>query len=385
MVAREIDDEQTVRAEQPSARGFIGTFLALVLPTLAILIAFTIAEDPVRGDLTRVGGYSENDYGWRATHKRFVPPLILTSYDRPHDVVIVGDSYSAYGPGQQTDPGAYWTNHVAQLSGLSVAVINIHDMTVRGLLEHPVFRSAPPRVVVLQIVERYVVRNLMTQAEQWVGSGFDGCPIPGPSPRVSLGRPLNVDPVAWRRDTSMEFNLARTVDVMWESAWRRLGVPDRTPARNLPLDNASFFSNAASDRLLVYDEEFEDADWPPDRIAAALCRLRAIQAAIEANGRTAFLFVAPPNKLTVYAPHVTDFRYRDTSKLAAIYADPHINQVRLLEPMREALRCGAIDVYLPNDTHLGTPGHEIVARETIAAIAELGTERMPAQAGRSRK
>jgi hypothetical protein len=364
-------------ASRASSRRFIVTFSALVLPALAFFVGFSLLQDPVKGDLTRVGGYSENDFGWNAAHKRFHPPLVSYGYDRPHDIVIVGDSYSAWAPDQQTDPGAYWTNHLAQRSGLAVAVVNVHHMTVRALIEHPVFTARPPRLLILQIVERYIPRNLVTEVHQWAGSGFDGCPVPGPSPRVELARPLAAAPLPWKRDTSVEFNFARAVDVLWESTRRRLDAAAPTRAHDLPLSNGALFSSVASDRLLVYDEEFEDADWPPERIAAMRCRLRAIQAAVEANGRTAFLFVAPPNKLTVYAEHVSDPRFRNISKLDEIAADPHLNQVRLLEPMREAVRCGAVDLYLPNDTHLGTPGHELVARATLEAIARPGSAQQP--------
>jgi hypothetical protein len=371
MILQPTRSEIAIDADRHAARRFIGTFFALVLPALAVLVGFSVLEDPVRGDLTRVGGYSENDYGWAATHKRFVPPLVSSAYDRPHDIVVIGDSYSFYTPDQQTDPGAYWANYLAQLSGLSVAVIDIHSMTPRELLDHPVFKAAPPRILILEMVERYVVRNLVIEPERWVGNDFDGCPAPGPSPRVSLGRPMRVEPVAWRRDTSIEFNFARAVDVIWKSARRRLGLADNTTVLNLPLDSRTLFSSAASDRLLVYQDELLPADWSEEQISLALCRLRAIQSAVEANGRTAFLFVAAPDKLSVYAPHIADVHYRNMSRLAAIYADRHLSQARLLGPMREAMHSGITDLYLPNDTHWGPPGHEVAARAAIAALVKV--------------
>src|SRR5690349_11951678 len=124
MAAQDFRQEALVTAARPRASGFIAVFLALALPCVAVLVGFSLLQAPVQGDLTRIGGYSENSYGWTATHQRFAPPLVSTVYDRPYDVVIVGDSYSIHGPGGQTDLGAYWTNHFAQLSGLSVVVIN---------------------------------------------------------------------------------------------------------------------------------------------------------------------------------------------------------------------------------------------------------------------
>jgi hypothetical protein len=37
--------------------------------------------------------------------------------------------------------------------------------------------------------------------------------------------------------------------------------------------------------------------------------------------------------------------------------------------MREAVRCGTVDLYMPNDTHWGSPGHIIAAH---AALERLG-------------
>jgi hypothetical protein len=368
MATRDIPQATFVPPAGPRARSFLATFLAIVLPAVAVLVGFTLHEAQVRGDLTRVGGYSENDYGWTATHARFDPPLVSTVYDRPYDVIVVGDSYSVPTVSGQTDPGAYWTNRFAQLTGLSVLVINQMHMPLREVMEHPIYKRAPPRLVILQMVERYLVRNLHVQPVHWVGEGFHGCPVPGPSPRVQLGSPLPVQPVAWTRDDGVEFNFARAVDVMWKSGWRRLGGINRSEAHSIQLDRSSFFSSRAADRLLVYVDEFGSADWRRPQIDATLCRLRAVQTEVEAGGATAFLFMASPDKLTVYDPYVSDPRLRDTSRLDAIYADPALNQVRLLEPLRAALRCGTVDLYLPNDTHWGSPAHEIAARTTAAQL-----------------
>lgn len=368
MASRDIPHATFARPPQPHARSFLTTFLAIALPAVAVLVAFTLHQSRVQGDLTRVGGYSENEYGWTATHARFDPPLVSTVYDRPYDVVVVGDSYSLHSPGGQTDPGAYWTNRFAQLTGLSVVAINQHRMPLRLVMEHPIYKRSPPRLVILQMVERYLMRNLEIQPALWIGEGFDGCPVPGPSPRVKFGEPVPAEPVAWTRPDGVDFNFARAVDVLWKSSWRRFGGINPSEAHTIPLDRSSFFSSRAADRLLVYGDEFEIADWPRAQIDATLCRLRAAQAEVEADGRTAFLFMATPNKLTVYNQYVADLRFRDISKLGEIYADRAINQVRLLEPLRAALRCGTVDLYLPNDTHWGIPAHEIVARATVAHL-----------------
>jgi hypothetical protein len=352
---------------QRAARSYLRTFLALVLPALALLMASSIYYEPIQGDLTRVGGFTENAYGWNATHKRFVPPLVATRYDQPFDIVVLGDSYSV-NPGGQTDHGAYWTNYLAQQTGLSVVALSLHRMSVRDLVDHPVFRRSPPRLVVLEMVERYLVRNLVIE-QRWVGPGFDGCPAPGPAPPVRLSQPLKATPVAWQRADAFGFHFDQAVDLLWKSAGRAVDI-DRTRARSLELTGPGPFSSAANDRLLVYDDELRPLPWSRAEIDQALCRLRAIQDRVQANGQTAFMFMAAPDKLSVYSDHVADAGLRGRSRLGPFHAEPRLNHANLLGPLRDGVRCGLVDVYLPNDTHWGTPGHEIVAGALTAALAD---------------
>jgi hypothetical protein len=372
---------QSDRADRPelrpryAGRAYIRTFVALVLPVVALLTAFAFYQEPDQGDLTRIGGLTENAYGWTAPQKRFEPPLVATQYDRPFDVVVLGDSYSV-NPGGQTPHGAFWTNFVAQQTGLSVVALSLHDVSVRALLDHPVFRRSPPRMVILQIVERYVIRNVMLE-ERWMGGDFPGCPSPTAPQPVRTRHALDAAPVPWQRDTQLEFDLDQSFDTLWKSAWRLAGF-NATRVENVPLTTPALFSSRTGNRMLLYDDEFRLGDWPRAEIEQALCRLRAIQEQIQGNGQTAFLFMAVPNKLSAYADFVTERRFGGLQNLPALLADHRLNQVNLLDPLRHAVRCGVVDVYMPNDTHWGTPGNQIAAKAALAAMA-----RQPQQSGPS--
>ena len=355
----------------PAASRYNRVLLGLIAPPVAVMLAFTLWQDPLEGDITRVGGFTENNYGWNAPQARFVPPLAARSYDRPYDIVILGDSYSTPTGGGQTDPGAYWPNHVAQRTGLSVTSIPIWEMTIRDLVEHPIFKASPPRLVIVEHVERYFVRNNTVETARWLWPGIDGCPggeERARRPLLEAPRPLRAAPVPWTRDTAIRFDFGQAVDVIWKSFWRDgLGI-NITRVLALALDTDALFSSRVSDRILVYDDEFLPARWTNAEIDAALCNLRAAQARVRSNGKTAFAFLAAPNKLSAYADHLADPSHRGISRLSRIYADPHLSQIRVLDRLRAAIRKGERDIYMPNDTHWGTPGHRIVADAVVAFL-----------------
>lgn len=357
------------RSAGRDARHYNRLLLALILPPLAVMLAYAFTQEPLRGDLTRLGGFSENDYGWNRPQKRFVPPLVDTEYERPYDIVILGDSFSSNPRGDtQTDPGAFWPNYVAQKTGLSVTVLATPHMPVQQLAEHPIFKASPPRLVIVQHVERYLMRNNITMARAYLGHDIGECPNAPPSrpgPIVERFTPLPVAPVPWRRDDAIQFDFGQAVDAIWKAVFRNVAGLNITRAHDLPLVTGEMFSNRRSDRLLVYDDEFRLAAWSRTQIDAALCNLLAAQALVERNGRTAFVFLVAPNKLTVYDDYIADERYRRLSRLELFYRDERLHQIRLLEEMRTAVRRGVRDVYMPNDTHWGTPGHEIAADAVV--------------------
>src|SRR5258708_32499515 len=58
--------------------------------------------EPLTGDLTRIGWFSENEFGWGGEQQRFVPPLApAATLSGSYDIIAVRDSFTpeAYNPG----------------------------------------------------------------------------------------------------------------------------------------------------------------------------------------------------------------------------------------------------------------------------------------------
>ncbi len=77
----------------------ISTFC--LLGVVVVLLANWL--DPVDGDLTRIGGYSENHFGWNDPQESFGENITQfqradDSFDKAYDIVVYGDSFSHIGP-----------------------------------------------------------------------------------------------------------------------------------------------------------------------------------------------------------------------------------------------------------------------------------------------
>lgn len=357
-----------IRIRRATARGYNLIFAAVVFPPVLVMLAVALLQEPLRGDLTRTGGYSEHRFGWNQPQQRFAPPLVALRYDRPYDVVVLGDSFSSNPRGTgQTDPGAFWPNFLAQRTGLSVVVLNMFEMTFAELLAHPIFVKSPPRLFVLATVERYLTRDHADAVDQFMGELDRTCADAGQDPApLPAFQPLAAQPVPWVRDTAPEVDLDQAANFLWKFIRRDVFGIDATSTRPLPLTRDDLFSSRASDILLVYDDELRKPAWTtPPALATAHCNLIDAQRRVQANGQTRFVYMPVPDKMTAYAEHLANPELRDMTLLPALYQRADLNQVRLLDALREAIRCGRKDVYMPNDTHWSSAAHSLVADAVV--------------------
>jgi len=112
---------------------------------------------PVDGDLARVGGYAENEFGWKAPQAVFDQNLFkvttdLKDYDKYYDVVVLGDSFSV----DQESRRFGWQNYFINRTGLSMIVFDTRRYWPMEIYELPIFKQNPPKVFIFESVERYL-------------------------------------------------------------------------------------------------------------------------------------------------------------------------------------------------------------------------------------
>src|SRR3954449_10381457 len=96
---------------------------ALLLVGLSLVLVAGFAAwghwlEPLSGDLTRIGWYAENDYGWTEPKLRFEPPPAEEGrLDGEYDALAVGDSFTA-----SHTTGVAWPNFFAHDTGLRTAI-----------------------------------------------------------------------------------------------------------------------------------------------------------------------------------------------------------------------------------------------------------------------
>ena len=358
-----------------SHRRFVLFLLMLVLIPVAGLFALGVYLQPLNENsgLTRMGFYSEREFGWNKPQLTFpstkleFPTSAADSgrYGRYHDVVVLGDSFSRIWPILQ------WQNHLVEKTGWSVATLNINKIGLEQVLASQVFHKHPPRVLIVESVERYLPNILEKSA-----SNCGKTPTPLQSNRGYASTafmqstqsdnllPGTTQPVDRDKPWS-ELNLGYVRGYIWNSLLRKLTGDAHTAASKVELIRPAPFSSRNQHAMLVFDQDFKKVKrWKEEGMTEMVCRIKAMRRQVEANGHTRFVLMVPPDKLTVYADFIRDKGLRDSSTLGELSGNLPEVMPRLDLALISAAREGKQDVYLPDDTHWGSNGSQIAA-ETL--------------------
>ncbi|GAA4248606.1 hypothetical protein GCM10022293_08640 [Azospirillum formosense] len=345
---------------------------ALVLP-----LAFVL--DPPDGDLTELGGYAENRFGPKAPQAIFVPPLAEAARaGAGYDALVFGDGFSRPETTERHGRyGRYWTDHLRNLTGLTVGVRAAGAAPLAAYLASPDFRERPPRVVILQLSER--------DLREPVG-GLDLSTVTTPRPHgVTTLRPLAVEPLnrqplnrqprPLERARAQAWNpppVGHALDLLVKALPRALLNVTSGPVEERSLAYAGLFSSAAATTTLFRTEDFQP--WRTDHrlLEERRAGLHAIQDAVEANGVTRFLLLIAPDKGTVYADFLLDPPPRRSAVDEVMAADPTLQAVPLAAGLTALAAGGVRDLYAPNGSRWGLEGQLYAARTVARKLGRLG-------------
>jgi hypothetical protein len=239
-------------------RRYLCVLLGLCGAAAAYVLYMSIVMQPLVGDLTRVGGFSESEYGWNGIEERFTPPLAeLGRLDGDYPIIVIGDSFSMRtGPDRQTQYGSFWTDFLAAGSGLRVGVFDVGRVLSEDVLASPAYRLRPPRLLILELSERTLKQRVPVETD---------CtePATGIEPRLeSTPNPLH--PGSFRRNLAappIAMVVDQLADHLRKDAARLVLGDGATEARRLQLARADLFSSRHPSQLLVYAEDLQKADW----------------------------------------------------------------------------------------------------------------------------
>jgi len=169
-----------------------------------------------------------------------------------------------------------------------------------------------------------------------------------------------------RRTVKLEdINLKYAQLFIQRSLVRYLLKYDFTEVKRYPLSRRDLFSNRKNDEILIFKDDLIKATWTREEIRAAACAVKKLQDRVQQNGKTLFVFMLIPDKSTAYADYIMDPQLHKILRSHPLLAEQGVNLPRIDFLLESAIKAGEIDVYLPNDTHFGTRGYELVALSLV--------------------
>ena len=327
--------------------------LSVVALVSTILVSTSLYLEPITGNLTRVGGYSENDYGWNKPQERYAAPLYKVNtekYKGYDDLLVLGDSFSS------GNPYINWVNYFVDGTGLTAQVLHFDHGGVERILASEDFQKTPPRYVVIESIEESVYRRF---SSSHCKLGDIEPPVRENDSSLKYQRKYNTTEVR-RKTNKSGLNLDTAGSYLVKAIPRAIGV-NTTRAIKLKINRNDLFSSKIKDHILITESDVEKEEWPRNSTSVIACNLLDAQMKIEANGYTKVVVMIVPDKLTTYSEVVNDLAYSQLSVISRIARESRLNLIRLDNFLQQEVTKGLVDIYLPDDTHWSSIGYKLAS------------------------
>lgn len=327
--------------------------LAAAMP-LVLVMALGWYAQPVFGDLTRLGRLAERDFGWNAPQP--VVHIAARSAAVPPVVAVLGDSFSERN---------IWQSIAMDKTGLPFVSFDWRAMGDPACAAEWMLalKTAYPsvQVVVVQTVERMFLKRF--------GGGASSCS------KLNELRELSISPshTPASRDLAVALSMPDVV-YLWHASLNSMRDFPRLhqtgSAYVAPLTRSDMFSSRRSDLIVVYEDDLLKQQWQASEVRRAAQRVRELQAMALARGMHLIPMVVP-DKSTVYAPYLKQPLLPGTPPdVWGAMSTQHVVQIDVRPAFSLALN-HHVDLYLPNDTHVGVLGYTLLGDAVAQSVRSL--------------
>jgi len=354
------------------ARAILGLYVLVA----SAIIGAGLWLQPLTGDLTRTGGYAENDFGWNGVQfgldRRLFALGRRDDYDRYYDVVVFGDSFSRASfeetllePGPASPPFASWNNFFANDTGLSMVVFRIEDF--EDIVDSRQFKASPPRLIVYETIEREFVTA--------TAGSVDPYPV-GRNPAKPLfeRKPLGLEPVPFSRQRHYRGGVLEFGDsvTFLKGALTRFTGVGRGLVQRFELTTDALFTNDRAGELLVWYQDLVKVTFTRDELRQGYRKLLAWQNDCQRSGKTLFWTRGLPVKKVDYQQFLAEPEEVNQFILDREKPPPELNLPPFADNIFAAVQRREADVYMPNDTHLSWQGDKIVSDTLVEYLTSEG-------------
>lgn len=348
--------------ETNQAKVFLITFFSLLISGILLLIYTSYYIQPIQGDLTRLGGYSERDYGWNIPKRMLNDSVTLArTYDKYYDIVVLGDSFSNLG---------LWQSYLANDYNMTFTTLHWDNNTIESIINSQIFKDNPPKLFIIELGTRsFPIRFTSSNStcnSEMVERNKSRLNLEVANQHSSFSYAYRNTYTKWN-----EVNLKFALLYLENSLLRMLIKNDFSKVMRYDLTRNDLFSNKNNDSVLLLSTWFDSKVWSDEEISKAICSVIDIQNKVQSNGRTLFILLPIPDKSSAYKKYIKNPSFSDINNISIQLANSKINTPKIELLIAKAIDAGDKDVYLPNDTHFGTIGYELVAKSIKDLLANL--------------
>lgn len=341
--------------------------IVIGLTTLAAAASagFMWYAQPIAGDITRTGAFLERDYGWNQPQQA-IPKTTRSDAEigKPR-MWVIGDSFSEAG---------FWQAYLHEQYTFDFTHLNhINRKRILARLDDP---ARKPDVLVLEIGERGMPDFFDAPTKNFGKAASCDALDNATADNVdvaALQHQINQLPDFPLKERATTLTQVNQISQGLHYAKLHLDIlrkPSKRKGTAFALTRNDLMSHRQSDHLLVYYADLLMKDYPADTsIQTIQCNIEKLAAELRERN-IPFVIAAVADKSSVYAPYLSDERFKREPLLSRLDLQRIPEAINLLPTKREFVAAGTVDVYLPNDTHWGHAGYQITAASIQMALAK---------------